>query len=376
MEMKQNIFHLPSNHKSSTAPILIIGAGVLGLSTANVLQTQTPTPNRRLVIIASELPTDDFPTPDYASPWAGAHYRPIPGSTPQLRSEAVLAKRTFEVMKQIAAEVPEAGVELMPGVEYLEDPPEANLKLRSGEEYAGPGDRFRVLGKDELPEGVRWGCQYGTYCINVPVYSKWLLRRFLERGGKVMRHKLKSAESAFDVAKQEGLGEDVTVVNCSGTNFGHDAAVKIIRGQTVLVKQQYGKTVTRQNSDGSWAFLIPRPCGGGTIVGGSKEIGDMEEAPRAETREKLLRQVVKYFPDFVEGEDAFEILRDNVGRRPYRDGGFRLETEVIADGRRQIIHAYGIGGRGYETSWAIAEKVVELLNMESRRVVAGVSSKL
>jgi hypothetical protein len=279
-------------------------------------------------------------------------------------------------MKQIAAEVPEAGVELMPGVEYLEDPPEANLKLRSGEEYAGPGDRFRVLGKDELPEGVRWGCQYGTYCINVPVYSKWLLRRFLERGGKVMRHKLKNAESAFDVARQEGLGEDVTVVNCSGTNFGHDAAVKIIRGQTVLVKQQYGKTVTRQNRDGSWAFLIPRPCGGGTIVGGSKEVGDMEEAPRAETREKLLRQAVKYFPDFVEGEDAFEILRDNVGRRPYRDGGCRLETEVIADGRRQIIHAYGIGGRGYETSWAIAERVVELLNMESRRVVAGVSSKL
>jgi D-amino-acid oxidase len=374
MEKKQNIFPPSSNHKSSTAPILIIGAGVLGLSTAYVLQTQTP--NRRLVIIASELPTDDFPTPDYASPWAGAHYRPTPGSTPQLRSEAVLAKRTFEVMKQIAAEVPEAGVELMPGVEYLEDPPEANLELRSGEEYAGSGDKFRVLGKEELPEGVRWGCQYGTYCINVPVYCKWLLRRFLERGGKVMRRKLKNAESAFDVARQEGLGEDVTVVNCSGTNFGHDAALKIIRGQTVLVKQQYGKTVTRQNSDGSWAFLIPRPCGGGTIVGGSKEVGDMEEAPRAETREKLLRQAVKYFPDFVEGEDAFEILRDNVGRRPYRDGGCRLETEVIADGRRQIIHAYGIGGRGYETSWAIAERVVELLNMESRRVVAGVSSKL
>lgn len=373
MGMQQNVFLQSANRQpptastAPTAPILIIGAGVLGLSTANAIQAQTP--NRRVVIVASELPTDASPTPDYASPWAGAHYRPIPGSTPQLRSEAALAKRTFEVMKQIAAEAPEAGVELMSGVEYLEAPTEANLALRRGEEYAGPGDGFRVLGKEELPEGVEWGCEYGTYCVNVPVYCKWLLRRFLEQGGKVMRRKLKSAESAFDEARQDGLGEVVMVVNCSGTNFGHDPAVKITRGQTVLVKQQYGKTVTRQNRDGSWAFLIPRPCGGGTIVGGSKEVRDMEEAPRAETRERLLQQAVKYFPGFVEGEDAFEIVRDNVGRRPDREGGCRLESEVISisDGRRQMIHAYGIGGRGYETSWAIAERVVELLNVESGR---------
>jgi hypothetical protein len=76
---------------------------------------------------------------------------------------------------------------------------------------------------------------------------------------------------------------------------------------------------------------------------------------------------VKYFSDFVKGEDAFEIVSDNVGRRPYREGGCRLESEVIVDGQRHIIHAYGIGGRGYETSWAIAERVVELLNPESRR---------
>jgi D-amino-acid oxidase len=363
MEMQQNVLPHSANRQPPTAPILIIGAGVLGLSTANAIQAQTP--NRRVVIVASELPTDASPTPDYASPWAGAHYRPIPGSTPQLRSEAALAKRTFEVMKQIAAEAPEAGVELMSGMEYLEAPTEANLALRSGEEYAGPGDGFRILGKEELPEGVEWGCEYGTYCVNVPVYCTWLLRRFLEHGGKVVRRKLESAESAFDETRQDGLSEVVTVVNCSGTNFGHDPAVEIIRGQTVLVKQQYGKTVTRQNRDGSWAFLIPRPCGGGTIVGGSKEVRDMEEAPRAETRERLLQQAVKYFPGFVEGEDAFEIVRDNVGRRPYREGGCRLESEVISDGRRQMIHAYGIGGRGYETSWAIAERVVELLNVES-----------
>ena len=345
---------------TSSEEYVIIGAGILGLSIATLLQSQNP--QTKITIIASELPSDLSPSPNYASPWAGAHYRPIPGSTPQLESEARLAKRTFEIMRRIAAETPEAGVELMPGVEYLESPPDANLVLRSGDEVAGPGDGFRVLQKEELPDGVRWGCEYKTYCVNVPVYCNWMLSKFMESGGRVVRRKLGCAEAAFEAAKQEGVGDVRTVINCSGTNFGYDPAVKIIRGQTVLVRQQFGKTVTRQNSDGSWAFLIPRPCGGGTIVGGSKEIGDMEEKPRAETREKLLRQSVKYFPDFVKREDQFDIVRDNVGRRPYREGGLRLESEVLADGRRRIIHAYGIGGRGYETSWGIAERVVELVD--------------
>lgn len=280
------------------------------------------------------------------------------------------------MMKQIVAEAPEAGVECMLGTEYLEDPPEANLALRSGDEVAGPGDRFRVLESEELPADVKWGCEYGTYCINVPVYCRWLLNGFLERGGKVVRRWLKNAEAAFELAEREGLGELTTVVNCSGTNFGGDPAVEIIRGQTVLVKQQYGKTVTRQNRDGSWAFLIPRPGGGGTIVGGSKEVGDMEERPRAETREKLQQQAVTYFPDFVKEKSEFQIIGDNVGRRPFREGGLKLEIEALGDGRKRIIHAYGIGGRGYETSWAIAERVVELVNAENKANAGQVSAKL
>ena len=355
--------------------IIVIGTGVLGLSTAMLLQAQTAT-RHVVTVIAAELPTDPSPTSDYASAWAGAHYRPVPGSTPQLKSEAELAKRTFEVMKRIAAKAPEAGVQCLQGVEYLEDPPEANRVLRSGDEVAGPGDGFRVLGRGQLPDGVEWGCEYGTYCVNVAVYCTWLLSRFLENGGRVVKRVLEGAESAFDVADLEGRGGVQTVVNCSGTNFGRDPAVRLIRGQTVLVKRQYDKTVTRQNRDGSWAFLIPRPCGGGTIVGGSKEIDDMEEKPRLETREKLLRQAVKYFPDYVGREDDFEIASDNVGRRPYREGGLRLESEALEDGRRRIIHAYGVGGRGYETSWGIAERVLELMDGASGDVVDHVSAKL
>ena len=339
--------------------IVIIGAGVLGLSTATLLQRRHP--RVQIIIIAAELPTDPSPSADYASPWAGAHYRPIPRSTRQLHEEAELGMQTAKVMKTIARETPEAGVGLMKAVEYLESPPPENLRLKTGDVYAGPDDTFRVLERNKLPKGVRWGCEYESYCVNVPMYCRWLLRKFQEDGGRVVQQQLERVENAFEVAERlVTLGRVDKVVNCSGRNFDTDQKIRIIRGQTVLVKQQYRRTVTRQCADGSWAFLIPRPAGGGTIVGGSKEVGDFETRARPETREKLLQEAVRHFPDLVDDVEKFDIVKDNVGRRPWREGGLRMETEQLPGGRT-IVHGYGAGGRGYELSWGAAAKIVDLV---------------
>lgn len=347
---------------TSTEPIVVIGAGVIGLSCATVLQSRYP--KSAITIIAAEFPDARLPSADYASAWAGAHYRPIPPSTQQLRDEAQLAFRTAEIMKEIARDSPEAGVAIMQGVEYLESPAEDVLSLRAGDVYAGPGDEFRILDKSELPEGVKWGCGYQTYAVNVQIYCQWLLDRFIAKGGKVLQHRLSNATEAFEFVQRNGGGDVKTVINCSGRNFDQDPKMKIIRGQTVLVKQQYHKTITRQNCDGGWAFLIPRPRGGGTIIGGTKEIGDPDEKARPETRSKLFRQCVEAFPDFVDSIEKFEVVKDNVGRRPWREGGIRTEFESLDRGRR-VIHGYGAGGRGYELSWGVAERVVELVRCSS-----------
>src|SRR4051794_5879227 len=119
--------------------IVVVGAGVIGLTTANILQ-QTISERACVTLLAAELPTpspatkgaSDRPDPstDYASMWAGAHYRPIPylspshpsyGSLPgekqrlhlQLAQESQWAVRTAEVMRQIAGSEPEAGVQIM-----------------------------------------------------------------------------------------------------------------------------------------------------------------------------------------------------------------------------------------------------------------------
>ena len=342
------------------SPIIIVGAGVIGLSTAHTLLTTHP--STPILIIAAELPTDPASsyTADYASPWAGAHYRPIAGTTPQLAFEKTLALTTATQMRPLASSHPESGVAPTPALEYVDAPGPAERNLRTGDVYAFPGDNFRVLGPAELPTGAKWGCAYDTYCVNSPVYLRWLLARCQGMGARVVRQRLAGgAREAFAFAERLGVRGVRTVVDCSGRGF-HDPKANVIRGQTVLVRQQYGATVTRQCRDGAWSFLIPRPGGGGTIVGGTKEVGDWEAGVREETREALLRRAVEYFPDFVGRVEEFEVVRDNVGRRPWREGGLRIESEDLGDGKR-LVHGYGAGGRGYELSWGAAERTVQLV---------------
>ncbi|KAJ9608874.1 hypothetical protein H2200_006645 [Cladophialophora chaetospira] len=352
-----------------SSTIIVIGAGVTGLTTAVLLQQHHPT--HPITIIAAETPSTPSPTADYASQWAGAHYRPIhPLTTPQLRFEHELTMHTASTMRRIARENPEAGVAETPALEYFANTPKEILELKTGDVYAWPGDGFRVLGKTELPAEAEWGCEYQAYCVNVSVYTRWLMDRFIANGGKFIQHRLSSASDAFEFARQNNLGRPHVVVNCSGRNFDADPKTKIIRGQTVLVKQQYHRTITWQHADGTWAFLIPRPLNGGTIVGGTKEIDDWEASPRAETREKLLKRSVESFPDFVAKVEDFVVLKDNVGRRPWREGGYRFGIERLGS-EKTVVHGYGAGGRGYECSWGAAREIAGLVKQ-----VLGTQAKL
>src|SRR5690606_5801996 len=47
------------------------------------------------------------------------------------------------------------------------------------------------------------------------------------------------------------------------------------------------------------------------------------------------------------------VVRSVVGFRPYRETGFRLESQKI--GRKDIVHNYGHGGGGVSLSWGVAE---------------------
>ncbi|RAH82188.1 nucleotide-binding domain-containing protein [Aspergillus japonicus CBS 114.51] len=347
--------------------IVIIGAGVIGLSTALYLQSHITTSNNstKILLLARDLPHTT--SLNYTSPWAGAHYRPVPGTDPQHRREAAQAHRTYTHLQTLASTQPGAGVARCPAVEHLEQPPPGYLDAVAVEAAYAHVDGFRVLPPTELPEGVRWGAEYETVVINSPVYCQWMLREFVLRGGEVREYTLGDVREAFLVggAGQEGGTRKVrTVVNCSGLGLGGgDEKAFIIRGQTCIVRNPCSVTMTRQNSDGSWSFCIPRPLGGGTIIGGTKQPHDWDPNPSPETRARILANAAKWFP-FAEGsEGKFDVIRDIVGRRPAREGGMRIEVERLeaGDGERTVVHAYGAGGRGFELSWGVAEDVFKLM---------------
>ncbi|KIH89574.1 FAD dependent oxidoreductase superfamily [Sporothrix brasiliensis 5110] len=407
------------------AKVAVVGAGVIGLSAALRLLEEHPDGSIEVTIVARDFPApaetfflDPAAHINYTSPWAGAHNRWVlwvaDGSEAAAAAERDhgFALATFRHMQSIVARFPEAGVTFVPAIEYLETPgPEYTqladeaLQKQLGLHDADLDLGFRVLSKDgassggkadsaadaPFPAGVTWGCTYRTWCVNPMVYCSFLLRRFVAAGGKVARRDLRTPHELFapppaaaataagtplppppplpDKTLGAPAGGFDLVVNCSGNGFGDDPHMFITRGQTCLVRNACDATVTRQNADGSWTFSVPRNFDGGTIIGGTKEPGNWDASPSLANREKLLANFAATYPKVLEGSKRgrFEVLADVVGRRPTRRGGMRLEAEEVAaasSGRAKkhvIVHAYGVGGRGYEISWGVAGAVAELV---------------
>jgi D-amino-acid oxidase len=200
-------------------------AGVIGLSTALSIQEHLNS-SQSVLLVARDFPSDT--SINYASPWAGAHYRPVPGSSPQALREANQALRTFNYLKQVAADEPAAGIKFLKGIEHLEAPPPEYLDNPSVQNVYHFED-FRSLRTDEIPAGVKWGVEYGTYVINSPVYCAHMLRKFIVKGGRTQQYTLVNIKEAF------ALADNVkTVVNCSGTGFA-DPKSFIIRGKFVFI---------------------------------------------------------------------------------------------------------------------------------------------
>lgn len=214
--------------------VVVIGAGIIGLTTAiRLLDTLDPS-QYSIAIVAQEWPTSIPGTPiehsvNYASMWAGAHVRPIPASTPQLKREAAWLKETVGVFRDQVENSSMIGVTKCKGIELLEAPPKEYSEQTKDSFTAQSGLlNYRRLDGSELPEDVKIGYEYETYCLHAPVYCASLLRFFIVRGGQCLKRQLSNVWEAYSLLEGVAL-----VVNASGSGFG-DPKYFPTRGMSAL----------------------------------------------------------------------------------------------------------------------------------------------
>ncbi|KAF3038537.1 hypothetical protein E8E12_008254 [Didymella heteroderae] len=347
--------------------IVIIGAGVSGLTSAYLLSKDR---SNHIAVVAKHMPGDlDI---DYASPWAGANFMPM-SAKPGSRWE----RATWPYLKRLATHVPEAGIHLQRCRLYRRRKDEEKLErdstMLSNVFAADPWyrelfDDYRNLERSELPEGIASGCEFGSVCINPVLYLPWLVGQ-CRANGVTFHRKTVAHVSELRHLSVDGIKADI-IVNATGLSARKlggvlDDTMYPIRGQTVVVRNvaPYMAVESGTNDGDDQAnYLMTRAVGGGTILGGTLQIGNWESQPDLSIANQIMQRAVNLVPALTDskGIEHLDVVRHGVGLRPGREAGVRLEKEQI-DGV-WVVHNYGHAGWGYQGSYGCAEEVANLVN--------------
>ncbi|KZT08039.1 D-amino-acid oxidase [Laetiporus sulphureus 93-53] len=354
--------------------IVVIGAGVVGLTTAVKIQEKG---GFKVTIVAETFPTD-AKSVRYTSPWAGAYQTVYTGTDERHRK---LEKETFKVMWKMSAPGGDAEgcLRRLKSFDYFYD--KADIPKTSM-------PSFRVLPEDELIPNAKMGWSFDTYTINPPAYLNYLLSRFLARGGTIVRALLhhvsqvvEGSPTVFSHGRASATPVDA-VVACPGIGARtlggiEDHNVFPIRGQTVIIHAPWiaaarGVTDLAVTKD---TYIIPRPTGD-VVLGGIREPNDWYPIPRPEETEDILQRTLDLNPELAPPEvrakraptvnDLRPLIVDiGCGLRPGRKGGIRLQVDWTGtgEGERKIpmVFNYGHAGTGYESSWGSAAVALDLL---------------
>lgn len=228
--------------------------------------------------------------------------------------------------------------------------------------------QFRQLEASELPEGISSGISYTSVCINTPQYLHYLLGKCLVAGATVKRAVLSNISEARNL---HASGRTASIViNCTGLGAAtlagvSDPSVYPARGHIVLLRNETGGRITfvSGTDDGpdETTYIMRRPGGGGTVVGGCYQAGRTEAEPDPAMGERILERAVRLVPSLGggKGRAGLDVIRHGVGLRPVREGGYRVEREALEGW--SVVHNYGHGGAGYQCSYGCAEEAVRLV---------------
>lgn len=304
--------------------ITVIGAGVIGLTTALALQRAGHT----VRVVASAKGAD-------TTSWvAGAVWYPYRVGP---KSRAVgWAGATADWLIKLAAEDPSAGVDLLTRYELADDqtPP-----------WWLPAARNAKLVHSDFPGShlARYAWSFTAPRADPTFFLSWLEAQL----------------PPIEIRRVESLADEPgdLVVNCTGLRGRHltgDTELQAIFGQVILVEPgQTDPLVCPGDERDPNAIFYAIPRRRGVIIGGCAfECPDDQPAV---PREDLTRQMLDRARRL--GVHPGPVIRAAAGLRPFRRE-VRLERDPV---NRRILHNYGHGGAGYTLSWGCAQEVVTLV---------------
>jgi D-amino-acid oxidase len=310
--------------------VLVIGAGVMGLSSAILLARA----GVRTRVWARDV------APNVTSSVAAAFWEPF--KCEPLARVITWGKASFAEFARLRDASGEAGVTFRPGRSvFPDDAPDLW--------WRDTVPAFRPLAPAEIPEGYRSGYAWTTAIIETPIYIPWLMRQYESLGGIIERRSIRDLD--------EALADHTMVVNCAGLGARElvpDPSVYPSRGHLVRV-EQFGLNefaADDGNPDGI-AYVIPRSRD--IILGGTVEDHATHLEPDPRDAQAIIRRCARLIPRVADAK----VLGHVVGLRPRRPQ-VRLELERRAGGR-SVIHNYGHGGAGITLSWGCATEVANLV---------------
>jgi D-amino-acid oxidase len=321
------------------ADVLVLGAGVIGLSTAICLAEAGVS-----VTVAAADPPERTTSVAAGAIW-GPH---LVGMDERIERWANV---TLAALAKLSN--PELGANELAGIVRAATGIAASRESDApAPEFAATSDDLAPCAPDDVPPGYASAWRLTATTVAMPGYLGYLAGRFGRAGGRsafpVIISRLSDASRLAPSAR--------VIVNCTGCgarDLVPDPDVVPVRGQ-VVVTANPGITeffVGTGSEPGDLTYLFPH--GDVVVLGGTEQRGNWSLAADPDTAAGIIAACAVIEPTLREAP----VLEHRVGLRPARS---RVRLEAEQSGNVTVVHNYGHGGSGVTLSWGCAEDAAEL----------------
>lgn len=322
------------------ADVLVVGAGVIGLTTAICLAEAGLT----VLVVSAEQPGQT------TSAAAGALWGPhLVGQDERIGRWASV---TLDRLEELRA--PRIGASALAGVVRRVEGMAASATPDAEPPEYTAADGLTACRPDEVPAGYATAWRLSALLIAMPGYLDYLAGRLTRAGGTIaVGPRLRTLADARDSAPGARV-----IVNCAGygaRDLVPDPDVTAVRGQAVVVRNPGITEFFVGSGAEHWPLTYLFPHDDVVLLGGTEEEGSTSREPDDGTAEHIVAACAVIQPEL---RDA-AVLEHRVGLRPVRRPAVRLEAETNDD--ITVVHSYGHGGAGVTLSWGCAEDAAQLV---------------